>query len=268
DEANTLDLADSPDTNPDFIFVDISSSPLELGKWYMAVGIIHGESYSGGQSGLSGVWDPETGERIIAGTDFKKAGGTTQIHLTYMYYGGNENTRVHWAAPCFEVVDGTEPSLASLFPALPLLDWRREIIHDDFAYVSADDLQRKWAKRDGGIADADITLLSGLTDAPGGQAVRFGNNSGNDMWWGAFNGYLMPFDPNSLYEVGVVVRRNAGSGVFFCGLEGVAADRVTLINIAGSDSSSLQHYLAASNVEPGSSWTTYVGYVKGHSGSP
>jgi len=111
-------------------------------------------------------------------------------------------------------------------------------------------------------------LLSGLTDAPGGQAVRFGNNSGNDMWWGAFNGYLMPFDPNSLYEVGVVVRRNAGSGSFYCGLEGVAADRVTLINISGSDSAGSQHYLAASNVEPGSSWTTYVGYVKGHSGSP
>src|SRR5581483_1301045 len=37
------------------------------GKWYLAVGILHGSSYTGGNSGISGVYDPLTGQKISSG---------------------------------------------------------------------------------------------------------------------------------------------------------------------------------------------------------
>lgn len=143
-----------------------------------------------------------------------------------------------------------------------------ENVFDDFLYISADELHRRWTKRQGGVADADISLLTGLTDVAGGNAVRFGNNSGNDEWWGALTDVLLPYDPNSTYEVGLVVRRTSGSGLVYCGVEGVANDRATMVNTSGSDSYSGQHYVAAAGAAPGSSWTTYRGYLRGHGSTP
>lgn len=138
------------------------------------------------------------------------------------------------------------------------------VINDDFEYLSAAELHMRWTKRQGGIADGDISLVTGLTDVPGGQAVRFGNNSGNDEWWGALTSVLMQFDPLSTFEVGVIVRRNFGSGTFYCGVECVANDRTTLINTSGSNAYTSAHYIAASNAAPSSAWTTYKGYLRGH----
>ena len=139
---------------------------------------------------------------------------------------------------------------------------------DEFAYASADELHMRWTKRQGGVADGDISLLTGLTDAPGGQAVRFGNNSGNDEWWGALTNVLIPYDPNSTYEVGIIVRRTTGSGLVYCGFEGVGNNRTTMVNTAGSDAYTSQHYVAANGAAPASTWTTYRGYVRGHGTTP
>lgn len=138
-------------------------------------------------------------------------------------------------------------------------------INEEFVYASATELYRLWTKREGGLPDGEVTLLTGLTDVPGGKAVRFGNNSGNDEIWIALN-KLMRFDPNSTYELEVLARRNSGTaGNFFvCGLEGVANDRTTLVNQSGSNSYTNQHYIAGNTNALGSSWTKFRGYARGH----
>jgi hypothetical protein len=132
-------------------------------------------------------------------------------------------------------------------------------IRDDFAYASAADLLRAWNDQSG---VGEISFLTGLTDAPGGTALRVGNNSGDDQRW-LSKKVLMPYDGTSLYEVGVIVRKNSGSGILYCGLEGIAADGVTLINFIGLNTFGSQHYFAANNITPTSSWTVYRGYAKG-----
>jgi hypothetical protein len=131
----------------------------------------------------------------------------------------------------------------------------------DFTDVSA------WSPADAGSGGLVATAVS---DAQAGQYVgRVGDNSGVDEYWAQRNdGLLIPFDPNSLYRVHVRVRRNSGTGVFYAGVEGVAADGTTLVNVAGANSFSSQHYVAAAGAAPGSSFTDYIGYIKGTSASP
>lgn len=136
-----------------------------------------------------------------------------------------------------------------------------EELRDDFQYTTATDFARIWLDRRGTFP-TDISFLTGLTDSPAGTALRVGNNSGDDEQWGALN-RLMPYDGVSLYEVGCIVRKNSGSGVFYCGVEAVKADGITLLDITGAPSASNQHYFAASGVTPGSGWTTYRGFFKG-----
>lgn len=89
--------------------------------------------------------------------------------------------------------------------------------------------------------------------------------------WRAFPRNI-PFDPSKLYRIRVRARRTAttdtAKDVFYCGVEGVAGDGVTLVNTAGSDSSGSQHYVAASGVDSGSwtvdVWQVYTGWFKGH----
>lgn len=137
-------------------------------------------------------------------------------------------------------------------------------IRDDFGYVLTADLLR--AYEDNQYA-GELTMLTGLSDSPAGTAVRVGNNSGNDQRW-LSKKVLMPYDGVSLYEVGIIVRRNAGSGLLYMGLEGIANDGVTRLNRTGVDTFGSQHYFAASGLLPGASWTVYRGYTKGWNASP
>jgi hypothetical protein len=102
-----------------------------------------------------------------------------------------------------------------------------------------------------------------VTDAgSGGYLLRVGNNSGNDQAWLIHDGNI-PFDPTALYRVKARIRRTAGTGTVYVGLAGIAADGSTLVNSSGSASHSSQHYVAANAAAPASSWTEYVGYVRG-----
>lgn len=137
-------------------------------------------------------------------------------------------------------------------------------LRDDFQYVSTTDFSRLW---NGVSINGEISFLTGVTDAPAGTAIRTGNNSGDDEQW-RYLDRLMPYDGVSLYEIGCLTRKNSGAGTFFCGLEGVSVDGVTMIDSTGANSHSSQYFLAASGATPGAGWTTYRGYVRGWSGSP
>ena len=108
---NTLNLTGTTNTNPYFWHGDLPT----LDKWYVLVGIIHGSGYTGSYTGVAGVYDPATGEKVLNGTEFKmKVGATTQVHRTYLYYTSVDGVLQYFAYPRFEAVDGNEPSLGAL----------------------------------------------------------------------------------------------------------------------------------------------------------
>jgi hypothetical protein len=101
-----------------------------------------------------------------------------------------------------------------------------------------------------------------VTDGVGGSALSIGNNSGDDMAWLIHNANI-PFDPKKLYRIRARARRTQGTGVIYIGVAGVAADGVTFVNINGDAVWASQHYLAASSVNPPTTWAEYTGFFKG-----
>jgi len=144
-----------------------------------------------------------------------------------------------------------------------VLQARLSNIRDIFSetWDGSDPLSR-WQSYDG----AGEQVIVSVTDGVGGKALQVGNNAGNDMRW-LVHRDLIPFDPNKLYRLRVRVRRTAGTGTFYLGWAGVAADGVTLVNSTGGNSYSGQHYHAVVGSSPGTAWTEYTGYTKGHGAS-
>lgn len=107
------------------------------------------------------------------------------------------------------------------------------------------------------------------TGQNGGRAL-----SASGLAWLAWK-QNVPFDPAAWYRITARLRRTVASttgneGVYI-GIEGVAADGSTLINVLGSNDYTNQHYLAAQNQNLGATglgvWVDVVGYFKGN-GTP
>lgn len=107
---NTKNLDGTTNSNPYHWFGDLPS----LDKWYVLIGIVHKQSYAGGYSGISGIYDPATGEKVASITEFKSGSATTQTQRVYRFYATNISNQAEFARPRFEVVDGTELSLNSV----------------------------------------------------------------------------------------------------------------------------------------------------------
>lgn len=112
---NTFDLGGGANTNPYFFGNTWSGFGLDPDQWYLSVGIIHGSGYTGGYSGIAGIYDPRTGKRVVQGTEFRMApGATVQTHRAYHYYDTTATGRQWMARPRFEEVNGNEPSIFDL----------------------------------------------------------------------------------------------------------------------------------------------------------
>lgn len=83
----------------------------------------------------------------------------------------------------------------------------------------------------------------------------------------------IPYDPSKLYRLRGRVRMTddgttVGNTRFYLGIQGIAADGVTRVNISGADSDSSQHYIAASSVDmsgfPLNEWQEFTGWFAGH----
>lgn len=113
------------------------------------------------------------------------------------------------------------------------------------------------------VADKGELSIVNLTDAvAGGNVLRVGNNSGDDQCW-LFGNRKIPFDAGKTYRMRVRVRRVAGTATLYLGCAGVAANGVDWVNRNGSNSVATQHYHTAGNATPGTTWTEYVGYIRG-----
>lgn len=117
----------------------------------------------------------------------------------------------------------------------------------------------QWTNHSGG---GELSVVAAADSLTGGKVLRIGNNSGNDQAW-LIHKRNIPFDPSALYRIKFRVRRTAGTGAVYLGVAGVAADGATWVRNNGANSTNGQHYVAASNQNPGTDWTEYVGYIKG-----
>ena len=89
----------------------------ELDKWYLAVGyVLPHNTAQAANSGRSGVYDPETGQQVRSGTDFKWQSSNNGMQLRgYQYYNTTADPdRVYFARPRIDLADGSEPSVAAL----------------------------------------------------------------------------------------------------------------------------------------------------------
>jgi hypothetical protein len=108
--ATTNNLNGTPNINPYFWAGDLPS----LNKWYLLVGYIHGSGDTSITS-YGGIYDGETGKKVISMTDYEnKNGATTQVHRTYLYYSTLQDNNQYWWDPRFEEVNGKEPSIEAL----------------------------------------------------------------------------------------------------------------------------------------------------------
>lgn len=108
--SETLYLDGTPNSNPYFWYGDLP----ELDKWYLMVGYIHGSSFTGMES-IGGIYDGETGEKVIELEDFKNATTTTmQRHRAYLFYCSTAGVSQNFWGPRAEMVDGNEPTIQAL----------------------------------------------------------------------------------------------------------------------------------------------------------
>jgi len=114
------------DSNPYFVNGAALTSPI-ADKWFLCIGYIHGSGYTGSNTGLSGVYDPDSGSQFYVGQDYnQKAGITSQLHRAFLYSATGTTALTWWQTkPRFEEVNGAEPSIATLLSpagALAYLD--------------------------------------------------------------------------------------------------------------------------------------------------
>ena len=412
DNGDTLNLSGTVAGNPYFWTGDL----LENNKWFLVVGVLHGSDYAGADTGIAGVYDPATGQKVLDATEYKSApGATQQRHRAYLYYSTDLANYAYFARPRVEEMNGNEQPIASILSPAALAiaasaqsaaeaaqadatssladladigtdgklhksekkvaireyndlineqsgigaradgynittektayntavtalttylnglspawnsttsttsitrttwnqKWNdvytaRQALLNKIAQVAGERAEwatvngrpttlyaldarsaaiietrtegvlfsetfsdpnaiDQWQEYNGGVGEMSLTTDAEVTN--GGKVLAVGNNSGNDMVWRLHRATL-PFNPAKLYRIRARVKRTAGTGKVYIGVAGVAANETTLVNTAGANSSSSQHYFGGAGLDPGTAFQEYIGYFKGHSASP
>jgi hypothetical protein len=120
---------------------------------------------------------------------------------------------------------------------------------------------------DTGVSNGVHAIEADTTAYSGAYAVKLGDGTpyANSTTRIAHN-RLIAFDPTVMYRLRVRARRTAGSGTFFAGWIGIAADGTTMVNTAGANLDTSQHMHCVSAANPGTTYTEYTGYTKGYGG--
>ncbi|PXA93990.1 hypothetical protein DMC47_21380, partial [Nostoc sp. 3335mG] len=108
-------VVDLLDGTPNGNFYFWNGALPKQGKWFLIVGVLHGSDYRGGQSGVSGVYDPDTGRRVLAGSDCRsRTDATTLLHRAYQFYSSPGST-AWFARPSVEEVTSATVSVEQIF---------------------------------------------------------------------------------------------------------------------------------------------------------
>jgi len=138
DPTNTNNLNGTSNTNP-FVF---SGNPATLGitanKWYLAVGIMQAMSYGTVDLGIAGIYDPDTGQNIYNGTEFKFAAAVpTQMQRVHQTGANNGSCVTYFTKPRFEEITGNEPTIRTLLSPSGLLAYLDEVDTGNMASEAA-----------------------------------------------------------------------------------------------------------------------------------
>ena len=99
---NVNNLSGTANNNPYFWSGDMPN----LNQWYLLVGVVHPHTYTGGNSGISGVYDIN-GTKVKSGNDFKWRNNTTTSRFrSYLYYATDTNVRQYFWNPVLTKIDG------------------------------------------------------------------------------------------------------------------------------------------------------------------
>ncbi|MTV49840.1 hypothetical protein GJ688_12745 [Heliobacillus mobilis] len=110
------------------------------------------------------------------------------------------------------------------------------------------------------------TFILNEPTATDGRCLRVSGGMG----WFYWNG-LIPYQPDRLYVIKARFRQTVdptvGGPNCYLGVEGVAADGVTLVNTVSSNNHSSQYYYGASGtaLTATGGWQTFIGYIRGYS---
>jgi hypothetical protein len=97
-------------TNPIFQSGDVPN----LNKWYLYVGYIHKNSYNG-TTNYGGVYDPETGSKVLNATDYKFSTNSVKVkHRAYYYQGENSNDVLSFFDPQIITVNDVSNDLSNI----------------------------------------------------------------------------------------------------------------------------------------------------------
>lgn len=111
DKVSTEEMDGSGNKNPYFFKGELPES----NKWYLLVGYVHPEDYAGESSEESGLYDCETGDKLVEFVDFRqKKDAVIQTHRCYFYDSKDLETKHIFWKPGFEKVDGQSISVAQL----------------------------------------------------------------------------------------------------------------------------------------------------------
>ncbi|SED96141.1 hypothetical protein SAMN04487765_0932 [Tenacibaculum sp. MAR_2010_89] len=124
---NVNNLNGTANTNPYFWAGGLP----QLNTWYLMVGVVHPVNYSGGDTGVSGLYDTN-GNKVANGIEYKWSANHTTTRLRdYLYYCTDTSVRQYFWSPLFEQVDGgnlTIPELAKSNSAISSVAPPKDIV--------------------------------------------------------------------------------------------------------------------------------------------
>lgn len=118
----------------------------EINKWYLLVGYINGSEDNTGAKKDSGVWDPETGRRILNINNFKtfkyRSTDETQSYRCWQSYTLGVGTEVQFWGQRMDICDNTEPSISEILKqAATGVPARKVTIQGDQMFKYKDDFK-------------------------------------------------------------------------------------------------------------------------------
>lgn len=195
------------------------------------------------------------GDRIVSGEFYHRAVGPKYYWVRSVSNGIESNRE-----PNSDTSDRTATSLG-------LLASENVFESDDFGDGSQAQWEARWSELGGNDPEKSNQVVTGK---PGGFAWEFGNNSGND---GAYRWIdrrrARTVVDNRLYRVFAWVRRVAGSGTIYIGVQGfkgnVRAGLGAYVSNSGADNTSQPHTFGANAYDPpDTNWHLVEGYfIKG-----
>ncbi len=136
---NIHNLNGTVNSSPYFFVGDLP----ELDTWYLMVGYVHPIGYSGGDLGISGVYDTD-GNKVIDGSEFKWGSATTsKFFRSYLFHATDTNTRQYFWSPVLQKIDGSEDSLNEILTSAGVSVDGEIMAKDIITHVEYDDLGRR-----------------------------------------------------------------------------------------------------------------------------